>query len=220
MDRLVFPLDVNKIEEALRFTELLDGYVGVFKIGLELFSSYGPEAVCRIKEKAKRSKILLDLKLHDIPVTVERTLRVLESLEVDFVTLHIEPNYNFESKVRLIGITVLTSLGDEELKIAGYNLSSRDLAKKKAIIAKNLGFSGVVCSGFEVKEIREVVGRDMIIFVPGIRPSWWMKRDDQKRVVTPKKAVENGADYIIVGRPIRNSEDPIKAVKLIEEELK
>ena len=219
MTRLMFALDFPEGETALEFVKLLNGIVDGFKVGSELFAACGSEIVRKIKEKVKESEVLLDLKLHDIPATVERTLKVLKSSGADFVTLHVEPNYDFESKIKLVGVTVLTSLGDEDLKAVGYGSSREDLVKRKAVTAKNLGFSRIVCSGFEAKEIKRIVGKDMLVFVPAVRPSWWSRKDDQKAVVTPKEAAENGADYVIVGRPVRDADDPAKAAKFVKEEL-
>ncbi len=216
---LVFPLDFPSLADARPYIEALKDVVGVFKVGLELFSSEGPSSVEYVKSISPGSSIMLDLKLHDIPATVGRTLKVLEDLPVDFVTLHVEPGYRFETSLKLLGVTVLTSISSEDLSMMGFSGDVSSLVKVKAALSKDLGFSGIVCSGFEVRDVREVVGKDMSIFTPGVRPSWYGIQDDQKRVVTPFDAALWGADYIIVGRPIRESDDPAKAASLILEEI-
>ena len=201
--------------EAKGYVSLLKGVVDVFKIGLELFCRCGPKCVFEIKESGAES-IMLDLKLHDIPATVGRSLRSLETLPVDFVTLHVEPGYVFSSPLKLLGVTVLTSISQEDLDYLGVNLE--DLVLKKAQLASSMGFFGVVCSGREVELIKTRF-RELKTFVPGIRPSWWGKKDDQKRVMTPREAVKKGADFIIVGRPIRDSKNPLDAALRIREEV-
>ena len=205
------------MDEAKRYVSLLKEVVDVFKVGLELFYCYGPGCVFEIRGAGAKS-IMLDLKLHDIPATVERTLRVLEDLPVSFVTLHVEPGYLFPSPLRLLGVTVLTSISQEDLDCMGLGMKLEDLVLKKAQLASSMGFFGVVCSGKEVKLIKDRFC-ELKTFVPGIRPSWWGKGDDQKRVMTPREAVEMGADYIIVGRPIRDSRDPLEAAVKIKKEL-
>ncbi len=221
--RLVFPLDVPSLKEAEGYVRLLSDIVGAFKVGLELFCSSGPGVAYRIKELSPDTKLMLDLKLHDIPSTVGRTLKVLEKLPVDFVTLHIEPGYSFSTSLKLIGVTVLTSIGGHELSRVGiderYSKDPSSLVVLKASLSKELGFSGVVCSGKEALRVKESLGSGFLVFTPGVRPSWWGVKDDQSRVVTPREAVLSGADYVIVGRPIKDSNDPRKAALLVAEEI-
>ena len=228
-DRIVFPLDLSSLSEALRFVALLKDQVGVFKIGLELFVNEGPSSVIAVKEKAPRSSIFLDLKLHDIPETVKGAMRSAVGLGVDFITVHTNDGGDLlkaavdegGGKTKVLGVTVLTSLSLEALKEAGIDplyKRAEDLVLHRARLARASGCAGVVCSGLEARAVREEFGEDFLIVTPGVRG----KGDaagDQSRVVTPYDAIINGADYIVVGRPIRTAPDPAAASVRIAEEI-
>ncbi len=222
-DRIVFALDVSSEKEALAYARMLSGAVGLFKIGLELFIRCGP-AIVRSVSAMGSAKIFLDLKLHDIPETVSRATRALSELDVAFATLHCGDSRAMlasavtgsRQRVRLLGVTLLTSISGEDLKEAGYGGPYWEdpgrLVLKRAAMAKDAGCAGVVCSGLEVKRIKEALGKDFIAVVPGIRPAGEVPAaDDQARVVTPAKAIREGADYLVIGRPIRDAEDPRQA---------
>ena len=230
-DYIIFPLDVSTSEEALKYVDLLGDHVGLFKVGLELFISEGPEILKAIRAKTKAG-IFLDLKLHDIPATVKRAFLAASKFRPYFVTVHCDEGGDVlksiaednPGRTKILAITVLTSLDQEKLKVLGYDekyvedLSA--LVLLKARLAREAGCHGVVCSGHEVAMIREALGREMLIVTPGIRPAWAVVgSDDQKRIVTPAAAVGNGADYVVVGRPIRDAKDPLDAAKRVAGEI-
>jgi orotidine-5'-phosphate decarboxylase len=224
--RLIFALDVPSLDEAVSFVQKLDGSVGMFKVGLELFIKEGPTVLAAIKDHSD-AEIFLDLKLHDISITVERSIKSLLKYPVRFLTVHCSGGETMlkaavrgagDSGVQILGVTVLTSLGpDDHREELGYRngLTLKDLAVARAEIAAKAGCAGVVCSGLEVAAIRENF-QDLKTVVPGIRQSESdLGGNDQQRVMTPKKAIQSGADYLVVGRPIRDAADPKAAAQKI-----
>jgi orotidine-5'-phosphate decarboxylase len=213
-DRLIFPLDVESLEQALPWVERLRGSVGVFKVGLELFSAAGPEAV-RAVRAASGAGVFLDVKLHDIPATVEGAARALASLAPAMLTVHISGGKAMlEAAVRaagpgvlVLGVTRLTSLE-----------ASMEEVCELARLARESGCGGVVCSGAEAAAVRQAVGPALRIVCPGVRPAGG-DRGDQARVVTPGAAIEAGADYVVCGRPIRDAADPVAAANAIADEI-
>ena len=221
-DRLIFALDVPTRDQALDLVDRLAGHVGCFKVGLELFICGGPDLV---REVARRGPVFLDLKLHDIPATVGRAAAVAGRLGVRYLTVHadeggraVQAAVEAAPDTGILCVTVLTSVSEEELAGTGYALGVKELARRRAHQAAEHGCRGIICSGREAAELRQVVGSDRLIVTPGIRP-----RDadaaDQRRVVTPTAAVEGGADLVVVGRPIRDAADPQAAADRIVEEL-
>jgi orotidine-5'-phosphate decarboxylase len=230
-DYIIFPLDVSSIKAAKQYVELLSESVGMFKVGLELFAKSGPEIIDFIKTSGKAG-VFLDLKLHDIPETVSRTMANIADLGVVFTTVHCgETTRMIEAAVRsskgrvgVLGVTVLTSVSSEDIRVAGFTKEfSSDISKlilKRATTAKLSGCIGVVCSGLEVKMIKNNLGKDFITVTPGIRPVWDdVGQDDQQRIVTPAQAVKNGSDYLVIGRPIRDAKDPNAAAIGIAKEI-
>jgi orotidine-5'-phosphate decarboxylase len=229
-ESLCFALDVPSTEEARRFVELLAPYVGLFKVGLELFVKEGPGLLSSIKGWGA-DKIFLDLKLHDIPRTVERARRSASQLPVDFLSVHCECLWrgpgeedpaDLENMPSLLGITVLTSLTAEDLPRLGYTegLSITDLVLMRAEIARKAGCRGVVCSGREVEAVRDGFGTDFTILTPGVRPSWSVvTQDDQARILTPFDAILSGSDFVVVGRPISRARDPGEAARRVLDEI-
>jgi orotidine-5'-phosphate decarboxylase len=230
-DYIVFPLDVSTRNEAMKYVKLLKDHVGLFKVGLELFISQGPDMVKAIRDTAGR-KVFLDLKLHDIPATMMRAFMAASAHGPEFVTVHCDQGEavlksvaeNNPGNTRILAITFLTSLSKENLLRLGYgekytgDLSA--LVLLRARIAMEAGCHGVVCSGHEVNMLKNKLGQQAIAVTPGIRPAWSVvKKDDQKRIVTPASAILNGADYIVVGRPIRNASDPVAAAIQVAEEI-
>lgn len=225
-ERIIFPLDLPDLTEALGFVKVLRGRVGLFKIGLELFVREGPEAVRAVKELAPEAGIFLDLKFHDIPATVEGAMHSALRLGVEFVTVHCgggqgllkgAADLQSGAKIKVLGVTVLTSLSAEDLKDVGINPLYENpsaLVLHRARLARVAGCAGVVCSGLEAPIVREEFGPDFLIITPGIRETAG-SAGDQKRVVTPARAIRGGADYIVVGRPIREAADPAKAAERI-----
>lgn len=230
-DYIVFPLDVASIKEAAAYVELLSDWVGMFKVGLELFVQAGPEIIDIIK-KSGAAKIFLDLKLHDIPETVFRAMARIAELGVSFATVHCgESPRMLEAAVRgggggvgVLAVTVLTSITVEDIQASGFKENfTTDVSKlviKRSETAKTAGCAGVVCSGREVRMIKEIFGDEFIAVTPGIRPEWGSGvKDDQRRIVTPAEAVRRGSDYLVIGRPIRDAEDPVSAAQYIAQEI-
>jgi len=230
-DYIIFPLDVSSVKTAKHYVETLSESVGMFKIGLELFIRSGPDIIDFIKS-AGATGIFLDLKLHDIPATVSRAMQNIAKLGVAFATVHCgETSRMLEAAVKggkdevgVLGVTVLTSVSNEDLESAGFRkIFYDDLTKlviKRAAMAKQAGCEGIVCSALEVKLIKETFGQDFIAVTPGIRPSWAAGgRNDQRRVTTPSRAIEDGSDYLVIGRPIRDANDPKDAAHRIAQEI-
>ncbi|MDR1396544.1 MAG: orotidine-5'-phosphate decarboxylase [Desulfarculales bacterium] len=216
--RLILALDVSGSAEAARWTRLLGGEIGVFKIGLELFISQGPKIIKEVRQ-AGAEAIFLDLKLHDIPATMRAAARQAADLGVDFLTCHCEQTDIFTgmdlAPTRLLGITVLTSLEDRDLERQGYSGDlSRPLAlaRRRAQLALEAGCQGIVCSGHEAGSMRRIMGPEALIVCPGIRLSQ-DGPDDQKRIATPGQALAAGASHLVVGRPILRARDPLAAAR-------
>ncbi len=228
---IVFPLDLPTYDQAMAYVDLLQDYVGVFKVGLELFVSEGPRILKSIRN-AGDAGIFLDLKLHDIPATVKRAFMAASHYGPEFVTVHCDEGEdilrsvaeNNPGNTKILAITVLTSLNQKKLAALGYSEKyTKDLSALvmlKAGMAKAAGCHGVVCSGLEVSMIKARFGNELIAITPGIRPAWSVVgQDDQQRIVTPAEAVRNGADYVVVGRPIRDAKDPSDAAKRVAEDI-
>ena len=225
-DRIIFALDVASVDEASRFTSLLKDHIGMFKIGLELFVACGPAVVKAVRDNGGKG-IFLDLKFHDIPETVKGAMRSASTLGADLVTVHTSDGQAMMKAAveaagasKVLGVTVLTSLSADAFPEAGIdkNFTPASLVLHRAKSAKAAGCAGIVCSGQEARAIRDSLGPDFLIVTPGVR-SADDAIGDQKRVVTPFEAVKNGADYIVVGRPIRKAADPIEAAKRIAGEI-
>lgn len=231
-DYLVFPLDVATLDEARQYVALLKDSVGIFKVGLELFIKAGPNIINEIQKIAKETHIFLDLKLHDIPETVYRAMQRIASLGITYATVHSGDSKSMleaavrgaQGKVALLGVTVLTSVSNEDIRSAGYKTDiSNDVTRlvlKKAEMAKQAGFSGVICSGLETVWIKKSCGESFLAVTPGIRPEWDVQKgDDQARVMTPALAIQNGSDHLVIGRPIRDARDPAQAARQVLDEI-
>ena len=230
-DYIIFPLDVPTEKAAKEYVELLSGSVGMFKVGLELFIRSGPGLIDFIKSSGNTG-VFLDLKLHDIPETVFRAMERIADLGVAFATVHCGETIRMleaavsgaKDRVGVLGVTLLTSVASEDIKDAGFKKVFYEdvmrLVVDRAIKAKTAGCVGIVCSGQEVKMIKKILGQDFIAVTPGIRPNWdEIKTHDQKRVTTPAMAVENGSDFLVIGRPIRDARNPKEAAIRIAEEI-
>ncbi len=230
VNKLIFPLDVSHLEEARRWVRKLRGLVGVFKIGLELFTAAGPKAIEMVREESE-ADVFLDLKLNDIPATVAGAVRAASRLGVDMLTVHMlagrwavkEAALAAEGGLKILAVTLLTSLSRADLMEVGYSPElARDIpeaALRLAHLAYRCGVHGVVCSAKEVSRIKEAFPR-LLTVVPGVRPSWNEEMsDDQKRIASPAEALRAGADYLVVGRPIREAPDPREAAEKILEEI-
>ena len=229
-DRLIFPLDVPDAQEARKHVTLLGEHLGVFKIGLELFVSEGPAIVDTIADLTDAG-IFLDLKFHDIPATVQKAIRSGSCLRrANFITVHCDPGLlaavaaEVPEHTKVLAVTVLTSLDARQLAALGIQseLAAEvvKLVVQRARIAKEAGCAGIVCSGHEAEAVKEECGDGLLVVTPGIRPEWGdVSKDDQRRIVTPYQAVRNGADYIVVGRPIRAATDPVEAAVMVANEI-
>ncbi len=212
-------LDTTDLQGALDLGVSLKGMVGGLKVGLEFFSSHGPEGVRKVSECGL--PVFLDLKLHDIPNTVAGAVRALAPLSPAMITIHTAGGAammtaaavaveGYSEKPLLLGVTIMTSLDDEDLRDIGVAAKTADQVKRLAALALKCGLGGVVCSPFEVAPLREEFGNDLTLVVPGIRPAG-VAKGDQKRVMTPEQAIAQGADYLVIGRAITGAADPTKA---------
>jgi orotidine-5'-phosphate decarboxylase len=224
--RLIFALDVETFEEAERLVELLAAEVGVFKVGKQLFLHSGPEVVRMIHRHG--GEVFLDLKFHDIPHTVARAGVEAARLGARFFDLHASGSFEMMERThaevtracrregirrpKILAVTVLTSLGKGDLRRVGVTQEVENQVARLARLARRAGMDGVVASPLEIARIRRECGRGFLIVTPGVRgPS--NERDDQKRVMTPDEAMRAGADYLVIGRPIRDARDPVMAAR-------
>jgi len=222
-ERLILAVDVPGYEQALELVERLGEAVRFYKLGLELaMSGRYFDLVDELAGRGKR--VFADLKFFDIPNTVAAAVRELAKRRVDFATLHaghapmLEAACSEKGSVQLLAVTLLTSVAPEELASEGIALSPRELVEARARRAIELGCDGVIASGVEAAALRRALGDDFLIVSPGIRPQ--RAADDQRRVVTPRQAFENGADYIVVGRPITRAVDPEAAAADIQRSIR
>lgn len=232
-ERLVLALDVDDFKKANELVDKLSDYVGVFKIGSQLFTAEGAKVVNMVNERG--GKVFLDLKFHDIPNTVARAAEVATELGVYIFDVHISGGYEMMKtaaeaskkisltlgirKPLILGVTLLTSINQEILeKEISIKKRLGEQVVHLAKLAKAAGLDGVVASSWEIKEIRKTCGEDFVILTPGIRPAG-KSSDDQKRVMAPREAIKLGADFLVIGRPIRNASNPVEAAKEILREM-
>ena len=230
-ERLIFALDVDNFEEAIRWVRLLKEYVGFFKVGSQLFSHSGPKIIDWIHRQGK--EIFLDLKYHDIPNTVARASEEVTKLGVSMLNLHalggrvmiekaVEAVHRKAKQLeiprpKILAVTILTSLNQKDLESLGFAGTLQGHVLALAKIAIDAGVDGVIASPQEISLLRPALGKDFIIVTPGIRLEG--SEDDQKRTMTPKEALEAGADYIVLGRIIRKAKDPVGALERLIEEI-
>jgi orotidine-5'-phosphate decarboxylase len=218
-DRLIFALDVPSPEEARRLVSRLKEAVRFYKVGLELFLAGGFGLVDWLLEQDK--KVFLDLKLYDIPETVARAVRQIRQRPITFTTVHgddaiLEAACREKGELGILAVTVLTSLDQNALRDLGFTADVPDLVLARARRALEIGCAGVIASGREARSLKENLGEKLAIVTPGIRPAENRAADDQKRVVTVEDAIRNGADYLVVGRPIRDAADPYQAALQVQ----
>ncbi len=220
-DKIILALDVPSAEHARRLIELVGDRVGIYKIGLQLFTQCGPAIVREVQ--ASGAKVFLDLKLHDIPNTVAHAVEAAASLGVHMLTIHLsggremaEAAQSRSGQTLILGVTVLTSSNDETLRETGIQSPVEEQVLRLAGIAKDL--AGVVCSPLEIAPLREKFSRSLRLVTPGVRPTW-AAAGDQKRILTPAQALQAGADYLVIGRPITAAPDPAQAAERILEEI-
>lgn len=232
-EKLILALDVSDGKTALNIVDSFKDHVGMFKIGLELFVSAGPDIVRQINGRGK--KVFLDLKFHDIPNTASMAAMAAARLGVYMFNIHASGGLDMMRKCRdsvaemclreniarprILGVTVLTSLSNEILKQElGLQHNVNTHVKLLSRLSAEAGLDGVVASAHEVATIRNHSGRDFLIITPGIRSSW-SPPDDQRRTMTPREAIKEGADYLVLGRTVLNEPDPAKALELISAEI-
>jgi len=232
-EMLIFALDIGEdIDDAISWVKRLEDHVGIFKIGKESFTQYGPRIIEKIRERGK--EVFLDLKFHDIPNTVAgaavgalkhgvfmfnvHALGGRQMMEEAVAAVNRVVKETGVPRPMILAVTVLTSLNDGDLTQLGFNCPASELTLRLSKIAQDSGVSGVVASAYDIENIRTACGRDFIIVTPGIRDA--LKRDDdQKRTATVRDAIMRGADYIVVGRPIRKAVDPVQKVEEIVNEI-
>jgi len=225
--KIIVALDLNNINKTLQLVKNLKKEVYAFKIGHEFFYNFGIDGYKRVYNICPR--IFLDLKLHDIPNTVQKGLKAISKLKPFFTTIHISGGDDMQKisllknnkKTKIIGVTILTSL-DERQTMKYFNEKKINiLVKKFANYAKKNNLAGLVCSPLEIEVVRKEVGKKMILIVPGIRTEKNMnlKKDDQKRTLTPIEAINLGADFLVIGRPIIESKNPLETIKRINQSI-
>jgi orotidine-5'-phosphate decarboxylase len=220
-ERLIFALDVSSAEEAKRLVELLGDTVEFYKLGLELFMAGGYyELIEWLNDQGKKS--FVDLKFFDVPNTVASAIRQLKKYKPIFATVHgndeiLKAACGEKNGVKILAVTVLTSLDDADLKALGFQCNTETLVYSRAERALEIGCDGVISSGIEAELLRDKLGQNFLIVVPGIRPV--ANVDDQKRTVDVEEAFRRGADYIVVGRPIRKADDPKTAAQDIQDRI-
>jgi len=233
IERIILALDVSDYNSAVDMVTKFKEHIEIFKVGSELFTSAGPKIIETIHSMGK--KVFLDLKFHDIPNTVTRSSLAVAKLGVFMFNIHTMGGYemmhaaaralrnsaldNNAVRPKLIGVTILTSIDQTALKDdLGIELRMSAQVKHLATMAERAGLDGIVASAGEAEMIRANTGKGFLIVTPGIRPSW-VQTDDQKRTLTPKKALQMGADYLVIGRAITSQPSPLEALKRIESEI-
>lgn len=220
--RLIIPLDLPTVADARKMVERIDDAASFYKIGLELLATDGMAFAGDLKKAGKQ--VFLDWKLHDIGATVERSARVLAGAGCDLLTVHAEPQVmqaavkaKAGSDLKILAVTVLTSLTDADLIEMGYAFSARALVERRIRQAIECGVDGIVSSPHEAALAREIGGPDFLVVTPGVRP-FWAAKNDQARAATPADALKAGASHLVCGRPITAANDPREAaLKVIEE---
>jgi orotidine-5'-phosphate decarboxylase len=231
-NRIIFALDVGDMGSAKSWVRKLKGHVGWFKVGLELFTAVGPDIVKLVKDNG--IQCFLDLKFHDIPNTVAGAVRSAVKTGADMMTIHLSGGRAMilaardtareESKAlgsvkpKVVGVSVLTSLGTDDLNEIGVGKNPSDQVAHLSQLASSCNIDGMVCSAEDLPHIRRSVPESLLLITPGIRPGGSQK-GDQKRIATPSFALKSGADLLVIGRPISEASDPIKAVQQIVEEM-
>ncbi len=224
---IVVALDFDNKKQTLELVERLDPKRCRLKVGKELFTGEGPQLVEALQNKD--FDVFLDLKFHDIPNTTAKAVATAAKMGVWMVNVHAsggqrmmeaaqEALANFQQKPLLIAVTVLTSMEQSDLAGIGLDITPQMQVERLAKLTQNSGLDGVVCSAQEATSLKALCGSDFKLVTPGIRPSFAVQ-GDQRRIMTPKQAIEAGVDYMVIGRPITQAQDPIEALQLIEQEI-
>jgi len=230
-DKIILALDVDSFEAAEEMVKKLGGMIGIYKVGMQLFTRCGPRIIEMIH--AHRGRVFLDLKFHDIPNTVARAVEEACKHNVFMLTVHAQGGKKMMAGAvaaaagmrrgispppLIVAVTVLTSMSQEDLQELGIDAPVQSAVSHLAALARQAGTSGVVASAKEAPLIRASCGKDFIIVTPGIRPQG-SSPGDQKRTVTPAEALAAGADYLVIGRPVLEAADPVQAARVITEEV-
>ena len=222
---LITALDVSTEQEAFDLVDKIGPSVTWYKVGKQLFTRLGPSIVSGLKKRGK--KVFLDMKFHDIPNTVEQAVRSAAVIGADLCNVHASGGPSMlkaaakaanDTGIKVIAVTVLTSMDAQELSAIGLNVTPAEQVLRLARLTKECGLPGVVCSAMEIPLIQDACGKDFLLVVPGIRPAGSAK-GDQKRVMTPHEAALAGAQFIVVGRPIIAAPDPAVAAAAVNAEL-
>jgi len=224
-ERIILALDVESPEQARELVRKTESHIKFYKVGFQLFMTGWFEIVDWLA--ARNHKIMLDLKFFDIPETVKLAVSQLNNRGITFATIHgndpiIRAAVAGKGDLALLAVTVLTSFGQEDMQAMGMTQSVEELVYFRAKRALELGCEGVVSSGLEAKRLRDRLGSKLLIVTPGIRPGANIQeqQDDQQRIVTAGQAIADGADYLVVGRPITKAPDPIAVINLLQNEIK
>ena len=210
MNRIILALDTTNLDEAIGIAKKIKNKIFTIKLGLEFFNAHGKEGVKKFNEMGI-TNLMLDLKLKDIPETVYKAIKALDGIKFGFLTIHglggktmiekaIKAAKEIKSQPKIMMVTILTALNDEDLRATGSNSTVDEQVEKLAKLARETGV-GIVCSGHEAKNVRKIIGSNLLIFTPGIRINKDNK-DDQQRVCTPMESIKNGSDKIIMGRSL------------------
>lgn len=225
-EKIFCAVDVSSLSDAERLLEIIKDEIGGIKLGLEFFISQGLEGVKKMKKY--KLPIFLDLKLHDIPNTVNKAFLSALQVEPEYLSVHISGGKNMlnsiskiKSKTKIVGITMLTSLASEDLNSFGLNISSKEYVNNLTKLAVESNLDGLVCSPQEIKEVKKISMDNLIIITPGIRlESKENQTHDQKRFLSPGQAIKNGSNILIIGRTVTDSAQPLETLKKIKHEIK
>ena len=218
--KIIVAIDSNNLSESKDLVDELKEHAFAFKIGYEFFLNFGLDGYKIIKEKNVR--IFLDLKLHDIPNTIKKAMEAIANLKPYFTTIHISGGDEMQrmsnlvkDSVKILGVSILTSINEEQAEKYYYLKDIKMIVSKFVKTAMENKLDGVVCSPHEIKQIKEISNDKLLIITPGIRPESYNQKDDQKRFMTPKQAIELGANFLVIGRPITKSSNPLNEIKSI-----
>ncbi len=220
-------IDTNDLDQACALSKQIAPITGGIKLGLEFFNNFGPQGIERVLKAAPDSQLFIDLKFHDIPNTVAGAVRgICRNFAPAYLNVHASGGRAMmmaakdacAAQTKLLAVTILTSLDDDAIKAAGYQAGISQRVEQMAALTKDAGLDGVVCSAHEIKRLRDLCGADFALMVPGIRPKG-SAQGDQKRIMTPKDALDAGATHLVIGRPITQADDPQKAAEDILKDL-
>ena len=222
--KIIVALDSDNLSKIIKLVKVLKPEVFAFKLGYQFFLNFGFDGYKKVYSICP--KIFLDLKLNDIPNTVRKGIKAISKIKPLLTTIHISGGDEMmkasileKKNTKILGVSILTSINDEQSKKFFNQKNISSLVKKFTKAAMNNKLDGIVCSPNEIEYVRKIVGKKFIIVTPGIRVNKKIKSDDQKRISTPKKALELGADYLVIGRPITESRNPLKVLREINKTL-